>query len=150
LLGFSFAFLTLDCYRAASIVDRQPVFPVIVAAVPLLDAIFAIARRILGKTTPFVGDRHHYYDLLVARGLLRRTVVLISYALTACLVAIGWLSERLNSSAAIVLAICCWALLLGIGLWLGLLRRENGELTAGFTSEREIPEQGVFPNIIGR
>jgi hypothetical protein len=61
-------------------------------------------------------------DLVVARGYSPRDVVLTFYALTTGLVGAGWISLRIASSAAILLATACWVVL---GFWaihLGALR----------------------------
>jgi len=122
LLGFSLAFLALDLYRAHSAGVASPVFPVLIAAIPLLDAGLAIVRRVLSGGSPFNGDRRHFYDLLVERGWQPRKIVLVCYALTAGLVGIGWLSLRMAIGSAILLTAACWGMLATCAIRLGALR----------------------------
>jgi UDP-N-acetylmuramyl pentapeptide phosphotransferase/UDP-N-acetylglucosamine-1-phosphate transferase len=103
-LGFCVAFLGID------FVSRPPAhagavkwtFPVLIAAVPLVDGIVVVLRRIKRRTSPFRGDRLHYYDLLLARGWSPRTVALASYAVTTLLATVGlWILRRVESAALI-------------------------------------------------
>jgi UDP-GlcNAc:undecaprenyl-phosphate GlcNAc-1-phosphate transferase len=60
---------------------------------PLGDAALAIVRRLRTRRSPFRGDRRHYYDLLLQRGWPIRSVLGVSYGLTAVLVFAGLLCE---------------------------------------------------------
>lgn len=91
-LGFSIAFLSLDFCRARPEAPSPCAFPLIIAAFPLLDAALAILRRILNRTSPFHGDRLHFYDLLLARGWSPRATVLACYAINGSFVVLGLLS----------------------------------------------------------
>lgn len=66
---------------------------------PIGDAGLAIVRRLRKRTSPFHGDRRHYYDLLLRRGWPVRSVLAVSYGLTAVLVAGGLLCESGRVSA---------------------------------------------------
>lgn len=91
-LGFSIAFLSLDFCRAHPEAPSSCAFPLIIAAFPLLDAALAILRRILTRTSPFHGDRLHFYDLLLARGWSPRFTALACYAINGSFVVLGLLS----------------------------------------------------------
>ena len=124
-LGFSIAVMSLDYYRTADTRPSSLVFPILIAAVPLLDAGLAVLRRLRRHISVVTGDRRHLYDLVAARGYSPRDVVLTFYALTTGLVGAGWISLRIASSAAILLATACWVVL---GFWaihLGALRSGN-------------------------
>lgn len=92
-LGLVIALLSLDFYRGDNGLHRLLV-PFIFAGLPLLDALFAVLRRLLHGASPFAGDRRHFYDLLLQRGWSPRRVALCSYAATAVLVFVGWLCNR--------------------------------------------------------
>ena len=66
---------------------------------PLGDAGLAIVRRLRTRHSPFRGDRRHYYDLLLRRGWPIRSVLAVSYGLTAVLVSAGLLCESRRMSA---------------------------------------------------
>jgi UDP-GlcNAc:undecaprenyl-phosphate GlcNAc-1-phosphate transferase len=60
-----------------------------VFALPILDTALAIVRRWRSGRSIFAGDRSHFYDQLVDRGMSVRKVVFLSYALTAFYAALG-------------------------------------------------------------
>ncbi|MFZ3201033.1 MAG: glycosyltransferase family 4 protein [Candidatus Acidiferrales bacterium] len=93
-LGFSIAFLGLNLYRSNSAVSSSLLFPVWVAALPLLDVLLAGVRRLQGGASIFYGDRRHSYDLPLARGWSARQVALACYGITAGLAAVGWMAAR--------------------------------------------------------
>jgi UDP-GlcNAc:undecaprenyl-phosphate GlcNAc-1-phosphate transferase len=71
---------------------------VMIFAVPIFDTALAIVRRWRSGRSIFAGDRSHFYDQLVDRGMSVRKVVIISYALTGFYGALGcvpiWLRLR--------------------------------------------------------
>ena len=62
---------------------------VLLIGVPVLDAAFAVARRLKRGVSPLLGDRSHFYDYLSSRGLSTPTVAVIGYLLQLCLVTFG-------------------------------------------------------------
>ncbi|HJZ53217.1 MAG TPA: hypothetical protein VJ228_13500 [Candidatus Acidoferrales bacterium] len=64
-LGFSVAFLGLDFIATKGASNASPLlaFPLLVAALPLFDAILTILRRLESGRCPFHGDRRYFYDL---------------------------------------------------------------------------------------
>jgi len=88
-LGFALAVLALNFYRQKPVNHVSTLVPLLFAAVPLLDAVFAVMRRVRRGTSPFTGDREHSYDLLLQRGWSARKVAFCLYALTATLVTAG-------------------------------------------------------------
>jgi UDP-GlcNAc:undecaprenyl-phosphate/decaprenyl-phosphate GlcNAc-1-phosphate transferase len=115
-LGFCVAFLGID------FVSRPPahaggvnwIFPVLIAAVPLADGIVVVLRRIKRRTSPFHGDRLHYYDLLLARAWSPRTVARASYAVTTLLATVGlWMLRRVESAALIFAGVGAAGIFLG-------------------------------------
>jgi UDP-GlcNAc:undecaprenyl-phosphate/decaprenyl-phosphate GlcNAc-1-phosphate transferase len=81
--------LALNFYRQKPVNHVSVLVPLLFAAVPLLDAVFAVMRRLRRGTSPFTGDREHSYDLLLQRGWSARKVAFCLYALTATLVTAG-------------------------------------------------------------
>lgn len=79
-VGFCLAFLAIDFSQ------RNPgwqglLIPVVLMAVPILDTALAITRRLLFKRSIFTGDRYHFYDWLMRKGLSQRKVALIMYGI---------------------------------------------------------------------
>lgn len=123
-LGFGIAFLGLDFYRSSTAIGApRYFFPVLVAALPLLDAALAVIRRLRNLRSPFYGDRFHIYDLLLARGWSSRRVALACYGITFALAVGGWLGMRGGvTRSLVILAVSMCALLVG-AIRLGALRR---------------------------
>jgi UDP-GlcNAc:undecaprenyl-phosphate GlcNAc-1-phosphate transferase len=73
------------------------VVPILILIVPLLDTSLAIGRRILKHRSISSGDRDHYYDKLVKKGLTQKQTSFASYlfgllgaiAATSCLLIFG-------------------------------------------------------------
>jgi UDP-GlcNAc:undecaprenyl-phosphate/decaprenyl-phosphate GlcNAc-1-phosphate transferase len=95
-LGFVLAAVTLNVVAGQTRAAMLPLIaPALFVAVPLADALFAIVRRLRNRRSPFVGDRSHFYDLLLKRGWSTRQVALFSYAVTGVLVMLGVLQSHL-------------------------------------------------------
>ncbi|MGB0035926.1 MAG: hypothetical protein WBP79_10675, partial [Candidatus Acidiferrales bacterium] len=122
MLGFCIAFLGLDFYRAHSAAGPQLLFPILIAAFPLLDATLAVARRLRSRVSPFEGDRRHFYDLLLARGWSPRNVAFVCYAITIAMGMTGWLSMRSDLPHAAWIAPLSGGALFFASLRLGSLR----------------------------
>jgi UDP-GlcNAc:undecaprenyl-phosphate GlcNAc-1-phosphate transferase len=87
-LGFTLAVMALRLTLADG-TWRGLVGGVLLFGVPVMDAAFAIGRRLARGVSPFAGDRSHFYDVLVQRGLTVRRAVLVSYALQVISVGLG-------------------------------------------------------------
>lgn len=83
----------LGCYsilwsaKAATLVGMTA--PLLMLAVPLVDAALAIVRRFLRQQPIFAADRGHIHHRLLARGLTPRRAVLLLYAVAGVC---AWLS----------------------------------------------------------
>jgi UDP-GlcNAc:undecaprenyl-phosphate/decaprenyl-phosphate GlcNAc-1-phosphate transferase len=126
-LGFTVAFLALDFYRANATRLSPSIFffPILLASIPLLDAVLVILRRLRNGQSVLKGDRLHFYDLLRASGWSSRRVALTCYWLTAvlCLVArLGLQSEITYVFSLYVLSV---AALLLAAVRLGLLKSKD-------------------------
>jgi UDP-GlcNAc:undecaprenyl-phosphate/decaprenyl-phosphate GlcNAc-1-phosphate transferase len=89
ILGGTMAFLALDLYRYQFANRPILLFPLLIAAIPLLDGAFAIIRRSRARASPLDGDRRHLYDLIHKRGWPARRIVLAFYGATALLAAVA-------------------------------------------------------------
>lgn len=89
-LGFVLAVMSLNFYRHRPLGHDSALVPLLFAGVPLLDAAFAVVRRLGRGTSPFEGDRGHYYDLLLKSGWSARKVAFASYSATIMLVILGF------------------------------------------------------------
>lgn len=90
---------------------------VLVMAVPLIDGVFTIVRRIASKKSPFEGDRGHLHHLLMALGWGQRRISLFYYLLCAILgsVALGLHSiEKIFAATVVAIAV------IGGLLWLNM------------------------------
>jgi len=139
-LGLLIAFLALDLWRSNSVTPSRIIFPLLVAALPLLDFAFAIVRRLAAGSAPWRGDRLHAYDRLRARGWSSRRVALTYYAVTAALAAIALWGVRRESAVfwlAAVLGVC---VLIVLAVRLGVLR-QGGETSAPQNTSRMVNKE---------
>jgi len=123
-LGFLIAFFALESWRARPLTPPKLLFPFLIAALPLLDAAFAILRRVLSGSSPLYGDRFHLYDLQLRRKWSPRNVALFFYVVTIFFAAVAlWGAWRERAHFPII-ACAGLALLAGYMLRLGSLRTE--------------------------
>ena len=78
LLGFITAILMLR-YSRIPYDAKSFLIPILISGVPIFDTAITIIRRIIHKKPIFPGDRGHFYDRLVQRGISMRRTVLLSY-----------------------------------------------------------------------
>lgn len=134
-LGFGVAFLAFDFYRANAMTLRglALAFPLLMSALPLLDGILAVLRRLHEKRSPLNGDRRHFYDLLLEIGWSPRKVTLTVYVVTAAMCVIAWMVLKSDFSQALLLSATSVGALLVAALRLGSLR----------SSEKPRPQLGT-------
>jgi len=65
------------------------IIPVLIMGVPVFDTSLAIIRRYKNKRPLFMGDRSHFYDQLMDKGLSVRQTVLVCYGIQVVFVGIG-------------------------------------------------------------
>jgi len=123
-LGFGIAFLAFDFYRANALGEHRLAlaFPLLTAALPLLDGILAVLRRLHARHSLSLGDRRHYYDLLLGLNWSPRNVALSTYGLTAGMCIIAWLVLRSDFTSAFLLCAATIGALVVAALRLGSLR----------------------------
>lgn len=80
-------------------------------ALPIFDTVLAMYRRFRAGRPIFEGDRSHFYDQLVQRGLSVKQAVLVCYGLTSVFAFVGLLviGIRLRYALAIYVAVCAAA-----------------------------------------
>ena len=84
LLGYLLATLSVvGMFKFYAIVTF--IVPVLALALPLLDTLFAIVRRVLRGQSPFTPDRGHLHHRLVDLGLNHKQAVALMYAISALL-----------------------------------------------------------------
>ncbi|MGA7915650.1 MAG: hypothetical protein WCA00_10475 [Candidatus Acidiferrales bacterium] len=125
-LGFCVAFLGLDFIASKSANTTATatllIFPLLLAALPLVDAFLAILRRLQSGRSAFQGDRRLFYDLLLAAGWTTRRVAITCYLLTALLAGVAWLATRGNFTQTLLIGISTAVALLCTAIWLGSSR----------------------------
>lgn len=89
----------------------------LVMAVPLIDGVFTIFRRIASGNSPFVGDRKHLHHMLLAIGWGQRRVALFYYLVCAIL---GSIALSLHAIGKLFAAAVIFAVVLGGLLWLNM------------------------------
>jgi UDP-GlcNAc:undecaprenyl-phosphate GlcNAc-1-phosphate transferase len=114
---------------------------VLVAAVPLFDAVFATIRRIRSRTSVLNGDRRHGYDLLAARDWSIRKIALSVYIVTGAFSAVGYYVLKNPSPRALVAAAIEMGLFVCVAIRLGSLRADASntlaETASGQSMNRE-------------
>ena len=79
-LGYLAGCLTLlASFREGGVLDG--IFPVLAFALPILDCIFAIFRRMMKGRSPFSPDMEHFHHRLMAKGLSHGKAVLSMWAM---------------------------------------------------------------------
>lgn len=91
---------------------------IMVLGVPLLDALYAMVRRIKKGRSPVWGDRGHLHHKLMDLGWGKRRIALFYWLVTALL---GFLALRLNSQAKFYTILLLAVIFVGAMLWLNYL-----------------------------
>lgn len=85
----------------------------IALAIPLLDAVWTVARRLLQKKSPFHGDFQHFHHELLRAGLSDRQVACFYYAVS---LSFGLISLNLQSRGKLVAIILLFVIMTSIRL----------------------------------
>ncbi len=139
-LGFCSAFLALELYRSRPMSGPVLLFPLLISGLPLLDAVFAVIRRLRSHGSPLNGDRRHVYDLLSACGWPARRIALAYYGVTLALAAVGWLGVRKESPRFWAIAIVSVGSMIFAAVRLGVLR--DGEQAVLVADNRDYATEG--------
>jgi len=128
-VGFTLSLLALECYRRVSLITF--IVPLLALAVPILDTLMSILRRILRRRHIFKADRQHMHHRLLEREGSPRAAVVQFYLLTSafCLIAVSF--TRLQGITAALFLAGVVALTVRL-LWnLGVLAPEDSLSTSG-------------------
>jgi UDP-GlcNAc:undecaprenyl-phosphate GlcNAc-1-phosphate transferase len=99
-IGYCLSLLALEGYQKVTVLTF--IVPVLVLAVPIIDTLLSILRRLLRHANPLAADRFHiHHRLLESEGSDRKAVLSI-YFLTACFCVIAVSFTRLEGWAALV------------------------------------------------
>lgn len=116
-LGFMLATLSIQgVFKSYAVISFA--VPLLILGLPLLDALFAMIRRILRGQSPMTADRGHLHHRLVDMGFSQKQTVFILYAISGVLGITAVLLAESGELRALLLVICVLILLL-IGSMLG-------------------------------
>ncbi len=88
---------------------------IMVLGLPLIDAIYAITRRVLSGKSPLYGDRAHLHHKLLDLGWGRRRIAIFYWLVTALF---GFLALRLDARMKIFAIIGLASVIAGVFLWI--------------------------------
>ncbi len=120
-LGLVLAFVAVNSARANSMELQPLLIALLMASVPLADFVLAIFRRLLHLKSVFEGDRQHFYDLLLVRGISPKRVCMYSYSAVSLTTILGWFCRHLGVVPLVLIATFVFSILTAIGLALGSL-----------------------------
>lgn len=129
LIGVALALLAALVLASASNVSTRISFwaalPLLVA-VPILDTLIAILRRLKKGAPMFSGDRSHIYDQLCDRGIPPQGVVLIMVIAQSVLAFLGVIVSNLNGAASVSVMLLSAGILIAITVKAGFLTTDGG------------------------
>jgi UDP-GlcNAc:undecaprenyl-phosphate GlcNAc-1-phosphate transferase len=128
ILGFCAALLALVPPTSVHEPTLFAFTPLILAGLPLVDAILAPIRRLRSGASLVLGDRGHVYDRMIARGWSSRRVALVCYAITAVLGVAAWSGVQFENGGLLVAGLASLAGLMVLAAWLGVLQTERQEI----------------------
>jgi UDP-GlcNAc:undecaprenyl-phosphate GlcNAc-1-phosphate transferase len=88
-LGFLLAILAITFSTHPLYSPKQFIGPILIIGLPVIDATWAIIRRLSRGQSPFYGDRGHLYDRLHSKGLSIQKTVLICCLIQSIIVISG-------------------------------------------------------------
>lgn len=115
-LGFAIACFLIDFSQGDQRI-MHPVTALWIFAVPLMDTVAVMLRRMVAGHSPFSADRKHLHHLLLSKGLTVGQTVLAIWVLAALLAGAGVLGHSYGVSDGVML----FGFLGMFGLYLGLL-----------------------------
>lgn len=80
-MGFIISVIALLGFKNVTMTSL--IIPLLILAIPILDTLFAIIRRVLKRESPAKGDKLHIHHQLLNRNLSQRTTVLIILGIDA-------------------------------------------------------------------
>lgn len=105
------------------------VVPFIVLALPIIDTLFAIIRRIIHGKSPFAADRGHVHHRLVDLGFNQKQTVAILYAISAVLGLSGVVLTTSGEAKILVLVLAVIvAVFFGITVYAYDIKKEKNQV----------------------
>lgn len=104
-IGFALALIAIQGYKKATLLTF--IVPLLALAIPLLDTVLSVIRRVLAGKRIFSADKQHMHHLLLAREGSERKAVLWLYFQTLCfgIIAISFVSLRGYSAYIFLIAV---------------------------------------------
>jgi UDP-GlcNAc:undecaprenyl-phosphate GlcNAc-1-phosphate transferase len=125
-IGFSLAVLSIQGYRKAALLTF--VVPLLALAVPLLDTLLSVVRRVRMGKGIFSADKLHMHHRLLKKEGTQRRAVLWLYFQTACFSVIALSFAQLEGYSAFVFLVAVVVLTVRLLRNLGLFSIETDEL----------------------
>jgi UDP-GlcNAc:undecaprenyl-phosphate GlcNAc-1-phosphate transferase len=117
-IGYALALLALEGYAQAELLTF--VVPILALAVPIMDTLLSILRRLRRRVGVFSPDRQHIHHRLLEAEGSHRSAVLSIYFLTACFCVIALSFTKLQGFAALLFLLAVlgltWRLVRNLGL----------------------------------
>jgi len=125
MLGYGLAVLSVLMVQIPSsgMHAIAPVSIALILALPIVDTLLVMGRRLLQSKNPFIGDRTHLHHRLLALGLPHDQVVMLLYI---CMALFGCLALTVRSLPAWLQIACGAFVLLGLFSSLSLFERMQG------------------------
>ncbi len=105
---------------------RWVIGALMIFALPVFDTALAMFRRWRAGRSIFEGDRSHFYDQLVQRGLSVRQTVLVCYGLTLLYAAVGLLLTWVSHGGPAIRTRYAVVLFVGVGIATALVAWKKG------------------------
>ncbi len=83
-LGFSLAYLSVSITQHPGS-TIQPTVPLLMLAVPLVDTVMVMFRRLKNGKSPFAADKNHLHHILIRMGMGKRGAVVLILSVTMAL-----------------------------------------------------------------
>jgi UDP-GlcNAc:undecaprenyl-phosphate GlcNAc-1-phosphate transferase len=95
-IGFTIVWLLIEGSQAPTQASFSPVTALWIAAVPIIDAISTILRRIKKGQSPFKPDREHLHHILLRLGFSSKQALMLICAIAVLFALIGIVAEIYN------------------------------------------------------
>ena len=141
-IGFALALISIQGYKKATLLTF--IVPLLALAVPLLDTVLSVIRRVRAGKRIFSADKRHMHHLLLAREGSERKAVLWLYFQTLCfgIIAISFVDLRGYSAYIFLIAVVILTLRLLKNLdVLGIEKIESAPREPRNNTERSAEDQ---------
>ena len=141
-IGFALALISIQGYKKATLLTF--IVPLLALAVPLLDTVLSVIRRVRAGKRIFSADKRHMHHLLLAREGSERKAVLWLYFQTLCfgIIAISFVDLRGYSAYIFLIAVVILTLRLLKNLdVLGIEKVESAPREPRDNTERSAEDQ---------